>query len=160
MGSASPHTRPNTRTRRSAALFLFVVAGMFSAPSAARAERLVIRLINANTGRPMEHQNVLVEWDADAEESTVYVGGGGKGELLIVPGSRNILLKPATKNYGDPNRLSYFSCTSQATSIPLEQAVKDGYVTHNDCTGRTIRAKPGEVVFWAHPLPLWKPDFQ
>lgn len=157
MGSSLSLVR--TRTIRCAALFALQAVLLFTLPSAC-AQRLIVRLINADTGRPMEHQNVLVEWDADAEESTVYVGGGGVGELRILPGSRNILMKPGTKTSGDSNRLAYFSCTSEATSVPLEKAVKEGYVTHNDCTGRTLQAKPGEVIFWAHPLPLWKPDFQ
>jgi hypothetical protein len=126
----------------------------------ARADRLVIRLINAETGEPMSHQNVQVEWDADAEESIVYVGGKGVGTMHILSGSSNFTLRPATKDYGDPNRLAYFSCSGPTIAVPVQQALHRGFVAHNECNGRTTQVNPGEIVFWARPLPLWKPDFQ
>jgi hypothetical protein len=128
--------------------------------TAAHADRLVIRLINAETGEPMSHQNVQVEWDADAEESLIYVGGKGRGTMQLLPGSANFTLRPATKDYGDPNRLAYFSCSGPTLAIPVQQALRAGFVAHNECNGRTAQAGPGEIVFWARPLPLWKPDFQ
>jgi hypothetical protein len=128
--------------------------------TAATAERLVIRLINAETGAPMSHQNVMVEWDADAEESLVYVGGKGRGTMQLLSGSANFTLKPGTKEYGDPNRLAFFSCSGPTIAVPVQQAVHKGFVAHNLCNGRTADANPGEIVFWARPLPLWVPDFQ
>jgi len=127
---------------------------------AAHADRLIIRLINAETGEPMSHQNVQVEWDADAEESLVYVGGKGRGTMELLPGSSDFTLKPGTKDYGDPNRLAFFSCSGPTIAVPVEQAIRAGFVAHNECNGRTVQASPGEIVFWARPLPLWKPDFQ
>ena len=124
------------------------------------ADRLVIRLINAETGEPMSHQNVQVEWDADAEESLVYVGGKGVGTMQILSGSSNFTLRPATKDYGDPNRLAFFSCSGPTIAVPVQQAIRAGFVAHNECNGRTAQVNPGEIVFWARPLPLWKPDFQ
>ena len=128
--------------------------------AAARPGRLVIRLINADTGEPMSHQNVVIEWDADAEESIVYVGGTGRGTIPILEGSENFTLKPSTKDYGDPNRLTFFSCSGPTIAVPVQQAVHKGFVAHNECNGRTVQVNPGEIVFWARPLPLWKPDFQ
>ena len=125
-----------------------------------RSDRLVIRLINADTGAPMSHQNVLVEWDADAEESTIYVGGKGRGTMLVVEGTRNFTMKPGVKDYGDPNRLAYFSCSGPTIAVPVDQAIHKGFIAHNECNNRTVEANPGEIVFWARPLPLWKPDFQ
>lgn len=125
-----------------------------------RSERLVIRLINADTGAPMSHQNVFVEWDADAEESVVYVGGKGRGAMPILEGSGHFTMKPGTKDYGDPNRLAFYSCSGPTIAVPVEQAVLQGFAAHNECNGRTAEVNPGEVVFWARPLPLWKPDFQ
>ena len=128
--------------------------------SAAGANRLIIRLINAETGDPMSHQNVQIEWDADAEESLVYVGGKGRGTMDILVGSANFTMKPGTKDYGDPNRLAFFSCSGPTIAVPVQQAIRKGFVAHNECNGRTVQASPGEIVFWARPLPLWKPDFQ
>jgi hypothetical protein len=144
------------------AILLSSMAGASSQPSlaAAPSPRLVIRLINAETGEPMSHQNVLVEWDADAEESLVYVGGKGRGTMDLLDGSANFTLKPGTKDYGDPNRLAFFSCSGPTIAVPVQQAIRTGFVAHNECNGRTIQAGPGEIVFWARPLPLWKPDFQ
>jgi hypothetical protein len=122
--------------------------------------RLVIRLINADTGEPMSHQNVLVEWDADAEESIVYVGGKGRGTLEILAGGQNFTLKPGVKDYGDPNRLAYFSCSGPVVAVEAQQARRSGFVARNLCNDRTATAAPGEIVFWARPLPLLKPDFQ
>jgi hypothetical protein len=138
------------------------MAGASSQPSlaAAPSPRLVIRLINVETGEPMSHQNVLVEWDADAEESLVYVGGKGRGTMALLDGSANFTLKPGTKDYGDPNRLAFFSCSGPTIAVPVQQAIRAGFVAHNECNGRTVQAGPGEIVFWARPLPLWKPDFQ
>lgn len=71
------------------AILVARIAGASSEPTltAAHADRLVIRLINAETGEPMSHQNVQVEWDADAEESLVYVGGQGRGTMHLIPGA-------------------------------------------------------------------------
>jgi hypothetical protein len=144
-----------------AALFSSL-AGAASHPSlaAGTVPRLVIRLINAETGDPMSHQNVVVEWDADAEESQVYVGGKGRGTVQLLEGSANFTMKPGTKDYGDPNRLAYFSCSGPTIAVPVQQAIRAGFVAHNECNGRTVQASPGEIVFWARPLPLWVPDFQ
>jgi hypothetical protein len=164
-------TRTKTRTKTTLlAVMLFAMpatlvsrmAGASSEPSltAAHTDRLVIRLINAETGEPMSHQSVQVEWDADAEESLVYVGGKGRGTMQLLPGSANLTMRPATKDYGDPNRLAYFSCSGPTIAVPVQQAIRAGFVAHNECNGRTVQAGPGEIVFWARPLPLWKPDFQ
>jgi hypothetical protein len=144
-----------------AALFSSL-AGADSRPSlaATTVPRLIIRLINAETGEPMSHQNVVLEWDADAEESLVYVGGKGRGTVQLLEGGANFTMKPGTKDYGDPNRLAYFSCSGSTIAVPVQQAIRAGYVAHNECNGRTVQANPGEIVFWARPLPLWKPDFQ
>ncbi|HEY6446007.1 MAG TPA: hypothetical protein VIY53_06080 [Acidobacteriaceae bacterium] len=108
----------------------------------------------------MSHQNVQVEWDADAEESLVYVGGKGRGTMQILTDSAIFTMKPGTKDYGDPNRLAFFSCSGPTIAVPVQQALRAGFVAHNECNSRTAQAKPGEIVFWARPLPLWKPDFQ
>lgn len=134
--------------------------GPSSSLAAAKSDRLVIRLINADTGEPMSHQNVMVEWDADAEESIVYVGGKGRGTMPILESAKNFTLRPGIKDYGDPNRLAYFSCSGPTIAVPVEQALHRGFVAHNECNNRTAQVNPGEIVFWARPLPLWKPDFQ
>lgn len=108
----------------------------------------------------MSHQNVVLVWDADAEESLVYVGGKGRGTVQLLDGGANFTMKPGTKDYGDPNRLAYFSCSGPTIAVPVQQAIRAGFVAHNECNGRTVQANPGEIVFWARPLPLWKPDFQ
>jgi hypothetical protein len=126
----------------------------------AGSDRLVIRLINAETGDPMSHQRIQIEWDGDREESLVYVGGKGRGTMDILDGSANFTMKPGTKDYGDPNRLAFFSCSGPTIAVPTQQAIRAGFVAHNECNGRTVQAGPGEIVFWARPLPLWKPDFQ
>jgi hypothetical protein len=69
-------------------------------------------------------------------------------------------MKPGTKDYGDPNRLAFFSCSGPTIAVPVQQAIRQGFVAHNECNSRTVQAGPGEIVFWARPLPLWKPDFQ
>jgi len=111
------HQTP-TRTRTRATLFATLLLGVsatltsstaFARPkpslaTAAGSGRLIIRLINAETGDPMSHQNVQIEWDADAEESLVYVGGKGRGTMDVLDGSANFTMKPGTKDYGDANR--------------------------------------------------------
>jgi hypothetical protein len=162
-----------TRTRTGNALFATLLFGVFATLAsnmaaadskaglgAAGSDRLIIRLINAETGEPMSHQRVVVQWDADAEESLVYVGGKGQGTMGILDGGTNLTLKPGTKDYGDPNRLAFYSCSGPTIAVPVQQALRAGFVAHNECNGRTVQASPGEIVFWARPLPLWKPDFQ
>jgi hypothetical protein len=131
-------------------------AGLATAGS----DRLVIRLINAETGDPMSHQRIQIEWDGDREESLVYVGGKGRGTMDVLDDSANFTMKPGTKDYGDPNRLAFFSCSGPTIAVPTQQAIRTGFVAHNECNGRTVQVSPGEIVFWARPLPLWKPDFQ
>jgi hypothetical protein len=163
-----PRSMKTKTTLLAASLFsmhvtlLSSVAGANSQPavSIADARRLVIRLINADSGAPMSHQNVQVEWDADAEESIIYVGGAGRGTMDVLANNSIFTMKPGVKDYGDPNRLAFFSCSGPTIAVPVQQATKDGFVSHNECTDRTAQAKPGEIVFWARPLPLWKPDFQ
>ncbi|HEY3989438.1 MAG TPA: hypothetical protein VGM02_09085 [Acidobacteriaceae bacterium] len=160
----------STRAKTALAAILFAIspalspglacASTPSSVAAAHIDRLIIRLINAETGEPMSHQNILVEWDADAEESLVYVGGKGRGTVELLAGSANLTMRPGTKDYGDPNRLAFFSCSGPTIAVPVEQAIRAGFVAHNECNGRTAQASPGEIVFWARPLPLWKPDFQ
>lgn len=132
--------------------------GAVSAPAVA--DRLVIRLINAETGRPMSHQNVQIEWDDDAEESIVFIGGQGRGTIPLLSDRDNLTMKPGVKDWGDPNRLAFFSCSGPTIAVPVQQARRAGFVAHNECNDKTAQAKPGEIVFWARPLPLWVPDFQ
>jgi hypothetical protein len=140
-------------------LVLTFTAALLLIPGA-RADRLIIRILNADTGGPMSHQNVLVEWDADAEESIVYVGGKGRGEMAPLPGGVNFTVRPAFKDYGDANRLAYFSCSGPVVAVEAQQARSRGFVARNLCSDRTATAAPGEIIFWARPLPLLKPDFQ
>jgi hypothetical protein len=162
-----------TPTRTSTTLFATVLFALFAtltsnianadskaALATAGSDRLIIRLINAETGEPMSHQRVQIEWDADAEESLVYVGGKGRGTMDILDGSATFTMMPGTKDYGDPYRLAFFSCSGPTIAVPVEQAIRKGFVAHNECNARTAQASPGEIVFWARPLPLWKPDFQ
>lgn len=165
--------KTRTRTRTRAALVATLLFGVFATLSSTMAnadskaglatagsDRLIIRLINAETGEPMSHQRVVVQWDADTEESLVYVGGKGQGAMDILDGGTNLTLKPGTKDYGDPNRLAFFSCSGATIAVPVQQAIRKGFVAHNECNTRTVQANPGEIVFWGRPLPLWKPDFQ
>jgi hypothetical protein len=145
--------------RSAKGLVLILTAALLLIP-AARAERLIIRILNADTGGPMSHQNVLIEWDADAEESIVYVGGKGRGEMETLAGGVNFTMRPAFKDWGDPNRLAYFSCSGPVVAVEAQQARRSGFVARNLCSDRTATAAPGEIIFWARPLPLLKPDFQ
>lgn len=148
------------RRLRSAKCLVLALAAALLLNPAASAERLIIRILNADTGGPMSHQNVLVEWDEDAEESMVYVGGKGRGEMDTLPGGVHFTMRPAFKDWGDPNRLAYFSCSGPVVAVEAQQARRSGFVARNLCNDRTATAAPGEIVFWARPLPLLKPDFQ
>lgn len=133
---------------------------MLLAGLAAHAQRMIVRVLNADTGLPMSHESVVVQWGEDADESVVYVGGQGRGELAALDGSRSFTMRPAFKEYGEPNRPAYFSCSGPVVAVDVETALRSGFVARNDCSTRTATAGPGEIVFWARPLPKWRPDFQ
>src|SRR6202020_721127 len=131
-------TPTTTKTAFLAAAMLFAMpATLFPSMAAAssestlaatHAERLIIRLINAETGEPMSHQNVQVEWDADAEESLIYVGGKGQGTMEVSPGSSHFSLRAGAKGYRDPNRPGFFNFRRPPPGVPVQQAIHKGFV--------------------------------
>jgi hypothetical protein len=45
-------------------------------------------------------------------------------------------------------------------AVEAQQARRAGFVARNLCNDRTATVQPGEIIFWARPLPLLQPDFQ
>jgi len=80
--------------------------------------------------------------------------------MQLIPGKRQLHPEAGDKGLwrSEPPRL--FQLQRSTIAIPVQQAIRAGFVAHNECNGRTAQANPGEIVFWARPLPLWVPDFQ
>src|SRR5436309_3528473 len=85
----------------------------------------------------------------------------GLGQLEIPPNATAFLMISGPRNGSEPFRVAYQNCNEHATTlISVAQVLEKGVVPRNVCGRQNVAAKPGQVVFWALPLPWWKPDFQ
>ncbi len=126
---------------------------------AAQGQRLLVRLLNAETGGPMGHENVTVSWDVDSEESTVAIGGDGLGTVQVPPGAQAFRLSAGPATGPEPFRIPFVTCNAEAdTSFTVEQAGRYGAVPANGCTQRVTRSNAGEIVFWARPAISYRAD--
>ena len=126
-----------------------------------QAQTLTVRLLNAKSGKPMRKQNITFEWDADFKHFVVFIGDSGLAQVEVPPGAKSFRMHPGPRLGKEPDRIAYQSCNEQTSKlIPAAEVLAKGVVPANVCGRKSIAPRPGEVVFWALPLPFWKPDFQ
>jgi len=126
-----------------------------------QAQTLTVRLLNAKSGKPMRKQNMTLKWDKDFTSSVVFIGDSGLARVEVPPGTKWFWMLPGPRLGKEPNRIAYQACNEWVSSlIPVAEVLAKGVVPANVCGRQSIAPRPGEVVFWALPLPFWKPDFQ
>ena len=94
------------------------------------------------------------------KQSILALGREGVGSVAIPPGTTSFVMLGGPKKGSEPYRVAYIDCNVSIPEISVERALKEGMVPANRCGKSTIAAKPGEIVFWARPLPFWMPDLQ
>jgi len=126
-----------------------------------QAQTLTVRLLNAKSGKPMRKQNITFQWDKDFKSTVVFIPDSGLAQVEVPAGTKSFWMHPGPRLGKEPDRIAYSSCTEQTSNlIPVADVLAKGVVPANVCGRQSIAPRPGEVVFWALPLPFWKPDFQ
>ncbi len=138
-------------------IFVLGFAFLFSA-TMARAQSLVFHLLNADSGKPFANQNLTIAWDPSFKKSILDLGSDGTGSVAIPPGTTSFVMLDGPKKVSEPNRVTFIDCNGPISEISVERAVKEGVVPTNRCGKGTATAKPGEIIYWARPLPFWMPD--
>jgi hypothetical protein len=123
-------------------------------------QTLTIRLLNAKSGKPFGKQNVTLHWDVDFERSVVRVGSDGVGFVQIPPNVKSFHMTGGPRKGREPYRVAYADCNDRSVrSLSTSKVLEEGVVPGNACGDASFRPEPGEVVFWALPLPKG-PDMQ
>jgi hypothetical protein len=126
----------------------------------AHPQSLVFHLLNGDSGKPFGDQNLTIEWDPSFNQSILALGSDGTGSVAIPRGATSFVMLGGPKKGSEPNRVAYIDCNDSTPEISVENALKEGIVPSNRCGKCTVTAKPGEVIYWARPLPFWMPDLQ
>jgi hypothetical protein len=124
-------------------------------------QTLVVRMLNGESGKPFGPCNVTISWGVGLKPSRISVGADGFGRFDTPHNASEFMMLTGPRNGPEPFRLAYLNCNKQGpTHIQVAQVVQKGFVPLNVCGPHMIVPRPGEVVFWAQPLPAGKPDFQ
>jgi hypothetical protein len=132
--------------------------------AATQAQSFTIRLLNAKSGKIMRNKNVTITWniwDNGFKESVIHIGQDGLGHADVPAGATELQISGGPRTGKEPGRIAFEDCIGNGVRrIPLSQILGGGAVLENDCGKKTFPPRPGELVFWALPLPWWEPDFQ
>ncbi len=142
-------------------LVLLILGIVLSSPLAA--QTITIRLLNGKTGQPMSNKNVTLEWSPGhfMQDSVVYFGKDGIGKVEVPIGAVFFTMMPGPKVGKEPYRVAFGDCNLvHWERIQIAEVLKNGYVPRNDCGKKSAVPLPGEIVFWALPIPWWQPDMQ
>ena len=147
------------RTRSIAAALLLPIAliAIGSWTKYLSAQTITIHLLNAKTGKPIDHKLVTLDW-GDSGLIYVLLNEQGTGTVQIPAGSHEFSFQDVSKKNDDAYGYSYFNCNDPpTTNILVSQVLEKGFVAQNSCGHRTTVAHPGEAVFWISPKPWWMP---
>jgi hypothetical protein len=135
------------------------MAAVLAVCVSANAQMITIQLLDAKSGKPMKNENVTVKWDKDFKSSEVSVTDVGTATVQIPNGAKEFVMLAGPRKGNEPNRVAYTNCNGQSPSVFLVANVMNhGIVPENICGDANVVSHPGEIVFWARPLPFW--DFQ
>lgn len=127
----------------------------------AAAQTFTVRLLNAKTGKAMGNKKVTVEWVEGLKSSEILVDSKGAGKIEIPPATREFLMTTGPRIGNEPYRLAYINCNEPSMAlIQITQVLEEGVVPGDGCGNQSVPLRPGEIIFWALPLPWWEPDFQ
>jgi len=157
----------STLTRRSLAIIaaLGLSLGAGSSPSQQPAtQTITIRMLHGKSGKPLSNKNVTLAWSPDFipwHGTVVHLGKDGTGTADVPAGVELFEVMPGPKVGKEPGRIPYFDCNSPLfPHVSVSQVLKKGVVSENTCSNKTAIPRPGEIVYWAKPLPWWQPDMQ
>lgn len=141
-------------------VFVLIAANMIS--TAADSQVLTVRLLNAKSGKPMGNKKITFLWsDKNWSKSEVLADDEGVGRVDIPSGVSSFSLMEGPRLGNEPNRIAYINCNQH---LPVELSVsvvlQRGLIPDNGCGRKSVVARPGEIVFWALPLPWRMSDFQ
>ncbi len=130
-------------------------------PSHRLGQTIIVRLLNAKTGKPMNDKMVTFKWERQWKRSEVKSDQQGLGTVEVPTGEEEFTLLAGPKIGKDPCRIPYLDCNERwDTFIQVSLVIEKGYVPQNTCGEKSATAHPGEIVFWLLPLPWWMPDMQ
>lgn len=126
-----------------------------------KAQTITVRLLNAKTGEAIGKKNVTVKWTDGSKSSEILLDNKGQGNFQIPSGRREFFLMAGPRSGNEPYRVAYIDCNEPAVAaIQVAQVLEKGFAPRNNCGHQSFVSRPGEIIFWALPLPWWKPDFQ
>jgi len=124
-------------------------------------QTITIRMLNGKSGKPLSNKNVTLIWSPEfRKETEVHLGKDGTGTVDIPAGLELFDMIPGPKVGKEPGRVPYFDCNPLNIRVAVSQVLKKGVVLENTCSKKTAVPRPGELVYWAKPLPWWLPDMQ
>jgi hypothetical protein len=122
----------------------------------ASAQTITIRLLDAQSGKPMGHENITVDWEAPGFiSSELRLDKEGLARLAVLPHAVGFSLRPGPRRGSEQNRVAYFDCNKWAGfSIRVGDVIKTGFVPRNKCGKAISSAHSGEIIFWGMPRPF------
>lgn len=122
------------------------------------AQTLIVKLVDAKSGKPMGDQNLTVRW-VDSDSSVLALDESGSGRVKVPQGAKEFVMLPGPRKGSEPNRVAFMNCNQWPSPlISVAEAVRTGIVPKNTCGAARANSHAGEIVFWALPRPFW--DFQ
>jgi hypothetical protein len=125
------------------------------------AQTITVRLLNAQTGKPMTNKMVTVRWLGGWDKSEIALDNQGAGTVDVPVGIHEFTLDEGPRVGKEPYRIAYLDCNDRhGAKIQVSLVMEKGFVPKNGCGDKTTSAHPGEVVLWGLPKPWWQPDMQ
>jgi hypothetical protein len=138
---------------------LLIIGMVLSLPIGA--QTFTVRLLNGETGKRMPNRKVTVRWVNGFNSSEVLIDKNGVGLVEASQGEQQFLMTVGPKPGNEPYRVAYLDCNDTGTTIvQVKRVTEAGFVPGNKCGRAKAVPKPGEIIFWAKPIPWWLPDFQ
>ena len=126
-------------------------------------QTITLRLVNGKSGKPVPNKNVTIFYSSKnpTAEQQVRVGPDGLGKFTARSGMESFMLLGGPKDGKILNRIAFIDWNANSGSfVEIKRVVEQGFTFGNECGKTQVVARPGEIIFWAEPIPWWKPDFQ
>jgi hypothetical protein len=138
---------------------LLIGGAVLSAPSVS--QKFTIRVLNAKTGKAIGNKKVTVKWADGVKSIEVLLDNNGRGKVEMPSEAQDFFVMEGPRIGKEPDRIAYIDCNDPSMAVVhTTQVMEKGVVPHNKCGHQTVLPQPGELVFWALPLPWWRPDLQ
>jgi hypothetical protein len=139
----------------------FVSFGTFLSVSG-NTQTIRVRLLDGKNGKPIGNKFVTIHWNRELmNKTTVSIDRHGVGTVEVPSGVGDFFMSEGPRAGKEPNRVAYSDCNEPSWEIvQVANVIHEGYVPKNGCGHAGVAAAAGEIVFWAHPLPWYLPDFQ